>query len=82
MMAAPATRAEVVNGVVTPVVEDDTNVDNGGDNTTGDDNTGSDTTEPENGGSTGSGSFIEQLIAMIMEILRSLFNFLPVGEVM
>jgi len=81
-MEVESVRADVVNGVVTPVVEDDTNVDNGGDNTTGDDNTGSDTTEPENGGSTGSGSFIEQLIAMIMEIIKSLFSFLPVGEVM
>ncbi len=76
-MASPV-RADVINGVVTPIVEDDTTEpDIGGDNTTGDD-----TNEPENGGSTGSGSFIEQLIAMIMEIIKSLFNFLPVGEVM
>ncbi len=68
-MAAPAEEAEIVNGVVTPKVEDDTTTPEGGDDTTGDNTT------------TG-GSFIEQLIAMIMEIIRSIFTFLPVGEVM
>ena len=68
-MEVESVRADVINGVVTPVVEDDTTTPDGGDDTTGNDTT------------TG-GSFIEQLIAMIMEILKSLFNFLPVGEVM
>ena len=83
LMAAP-TRAEVLNGVVTPVVEDDaTEPDNGDDNVTGDDNVaGDDTNTPDNGGSTGATSFIEQLIAMIIDFIMSLFNFSPVGEVM
>lgn len=81
LMAASPVRADVINGVVTPIIEDDTNVDNGDDNTAGD-NTDSDTNEPENGGSTGSGSFIEQLINMIIEMIKSLFSFLPAGEVM
>ncbi len=76
LMAAPE-RAEVLNGVVTPVVEDDANEPgNDGDTTTGDD---TNTNEPDIGGST---SFIEQLIAMIIDFIMSLFNFLPVGEVM
>ncbi len=70
LMSAPSQRADVVNGVVTPVVEDDA-TEPGDDNTSGD-----------NSGATGSGSFIEQLIAMIIELIESLFNFLPVGEVM
>lgn len=82
MMAAPV-RANIIDGVVTPIVEDDTTEpDVGGDDNTTGDNTGSDNIEPDNGGSTGSGSFIEQLIAMIIEIIMSLFNFLPAGEVM
>ena len=82
-MAAPAERVAVINGVVNPVVPEEpvipdspVNPDNGGDDVTpdsGDDNTGD---------NSGSGSFIEQLIAMIMEIIRSIFTFLPVGEVM
>ena len=82
LMNAPAEKAEVINGVVTPIVEDtdnDTDVDNGTDNDTDTDN--------ENTGDAGSDSgssnlsFIEQLIAMIMEILSSIFQFLPVGGV-
>ena len=63
-MASPV-RASVVNGVVT--VADDG------------------ATEPDNGGASGdsgtadSGSFIEQLIAMIIDFIMNLFNFLPVG---
>lgn len=76
LMTAEAERADVINGVVTPVVEDDTT---GDDAVTDDGATGDDTTDDS---STGSMSFIEQLIAMIMEIIQSLFNFLPVGEVM
>jgi len=68
-MVAPVQEAEVINGVVTDVVEDDTTTPDDGNDTTGDNTT------------TG-GSFIEQLIAMIMEIIRSIFTFLPVGEVM
>ena len=83
MMKAPV-RANVVDGVVTPIVEDtnnDADVDNGTDNDTDNDNTG------DAGSGTGSGtgssnlSFIEQLIAKIMEILSSIFKFLPVGGV-
>ena len=73
-MTAPAERAEVVNGVVTPVVEDtdtDTDVDNGTDNDT----------ENDNDAGSSNLSFIEQIIAMIMEILSSIFQFLPVGGV-
>ena len=83
LMAAP-TRAEVLNGVVTPIVEDDaTEPDNGDDNVADDDNVaGDDTNTPDNGGSTGATSFIEQLIAMIIDFIMSLFNFSPVGEVM
>ncbi len=74
LMTAEPVRADVVNGIVTPVVEDtdtDTDVDNGTDNDT------------ENDNDTGSSnlSFIEQIIAMIMEILSSIFQFLPVGGV-
>ena len=79
--AAAPVRATVVNGVVTTVVEEDVTPDNG-DNTTGGDNG---VTEPDNGGSdsaTGSMSFIEQLIAMLIEIIMGIFDFLPVGEVM
>ena len=78
--AAAPVRATVVNGVVTPIVEDDTTEPDigGGDNTTGGD-TG---IEPDIGGATGTTSFIEQLIAMIIEIIMSIFDFLPVGEVM
>ncbi|MBO5462019.1 MAG: hypothetical protein J6A49_01775, partial [Clostridia bacterium] len=62
LMTAPAERAEVINGVVTPVVEDtDTDTDN-----TGSSNL----------------SFIEQIIAKIIELLSSIFKFIPVGEVM
>ena len=65
LMTAPAERAEVVNGVVTPVAEDtDTEVD----------------TEVDTGSS--KLSFIEQIIAKIMELLSSIFQFLPIGEVM
>ena len=83
MMKAPV-RANVVDGVVTPIVEDtnnDADVDNGTDTDTDNDNTG------DAGSGTGSGtgssnlSFIEQLIAKIMEILSSIFKFLPVGGV-
>ncbi len=88
-MVAPAENVAVINGVVTPIVEDDTiEPDNGGDDVTvgGDTNT----TEPDNGDNTttddntttGTGSFLEQLFAMLMEIFKSLFNFLPVEEVM
>ena len=78
LMNAPAEKAEVINGVVTPIVEDtdnDTDVDNGTDNDT---DTGN-----ENTGDAGSSnlSFIEQIIAKIMELLSSIFKFLPVGEV-
>ncbi len=80
--AATPVRARVVNGVVTTVAEnDDTNIDNGGNNTTGGD-TGSDNLEPDNSTTTGTTSFLEQLIAMIIEIIMSIFDFLPVGEVM
>ena len=81
MNAAPV-RANVINGVVTPIVEDDVTEPDTGDDTIGGDNGA---TEPDNGdsGSTnGSMSFIEQLIQMIIELIQSLFNFLPVGEVM
>ncbi len=67
MMEEPVT-AEVVNGVVTPVVED----------------TETDTeTDTDNGSGSGSSnlSFFEQIIAKIMEILSSIFKFIPVGEV-
>ncbi len=87
MMAAPAERVDVVNGVVNPIVPEEPVIpDNGGDDTTGDDTTtpdgGDDNTSGDNSGTTESGSFLEQLIAMIIEIIMSLFNFLPVGEVM
>ena len=69
-MAADPVEAEVVNGVVTPVEEDtDTDTDVG--------------TDTDTDGDTGSSnlSFIEQIIAKIMEFLSSIFQFLPVGEV-
>ncbi len=84
-MAAPAEDAEIIDGVVTPIVPDEPVIpDNGGDDTTGDDTTtpdgGDDNTSGDNSGTTG--SFIEQLIAMIIELIKSIFTFLPVGEVM
>jgi hypothetical protein len=82
-MEVESVRADVINGVVTTVVEEDVTPDNG-DNTTGDNTTGDDTTvEPGAGGTTtGTTSFIEQLIAMLIEIIMGIFDFLPVGEVM
>ncbi len=70
LMTSESVSADVVNGVVTPVVEDtdtDTDVD----------------TDTETDNDTGSSnlSFIEQIIAKIMEILSSIFQFLPVGGV-
>ena len=81
MMEEPV-MAEVVNGVVTPIVDDDTDVDNGGDDVIGgDDVTGGDDNTDNNGGSTSTPSFLEQLFAMIMQVLSRIFEFLPVGEV-
>ena len=84
-MAAPAENVNVVNGVVDPVtvkepetpVPDSPVIPDDGDVTepdNGDDTTGDNTT--------GSTSFIEQLIQMIIDLIMSLFNFLPIGEVM
>ena len=84
-MAAPAERVNVINGVVDPVtvtepetpVPDSPVIPDDGDVTepdNGDDTTGDNTT--------GSTSFIEQLIQMIIDLIMSLFNFLPIGEVM
>jgi hypothetical protein len=69
-MAAPIERAEVIDGVVTPI-EDETTPDDTTTPDSGDDNTSGD-----------SGSFIEQLISMIVELIKSIFTFLPAGEVM
>ena len=87
-MAAPAEKAELVNGVVTPIVPEDTTEpdtpvipDDGGDDTQEPD-AGDDNTTGDNSGTTGTTSFIEQLIAMIIDFIMSLFNFMPVGEVM
>ena len=87
-MAAPAEDAELINGVVTPIVPEDTTEpdtpvipDDGGDDTQEPD-AGDDDTTGDNSGTTGTTSFIEQLIAMIIDFIMSLFNFMPVGEVM
>ena len=74
-MAAPIERAEVIDGVVTPI-EDETTPDDTTTPDSGDDNISGDS------GNTGTGSFIEQLIAMIIELISSIFSFLPVGGVM
>ena len=56
--------------------------DNGGDDVIGgDDVTGGDDNTDNNGGSTSTPSFLEQLFAMIMQVLSRIFEFLPVGEV-
>ena len=68
MMASPV-RANVINGVVTPV-EDDT--------TEGD----SSTTIPGGDVINKAPSFVQELLAKLFEILSSVFQFLPVGEVM
>ena len=68
MMASPV-RANVINGVVTPV-EDDT--------TEGD----SSTTIPGGDVVNKAPSFVQELLAKLFEILSSVFQFLPVGEVM
>ncbi len=70
-MAAPARSAAVINGVVTPGAEEDTTTPDTGDDTTTDNST-----------STESGSFLEQLIEMLIEIIMGIFDFLPIGEVM
>ena len=71
MMASPV-RANVVNGVVTPVTDGDTaapDTDDGNVNIPGGDVIGN---APE---------FVQQLIAKLFEILASMFDFLPVKEV-
>ena len=67
MMADPV-MASVVNGVVTPV-EDDADVDNN-------------TSIPGGDVINKAPSFVQELLAKLFEILSSLFQFLPVGEVM
>ena len=67
MMASPV-RANVVNGVVTPV--DDTESDDGS------------VALPDNDVINKAPSFVQELLAKLFEILASIFSFLPVGEVM
>ncbi len=68
MMADPV-RATVVNGVVTPVEDDDANVDN--------------STSIPGGDVIGNApSFVQELLAKLFDILSQIFTFLPVGEVL
>ena len=70
-MAADPVRANVVNGVVTPVTAGDTTEpDNGNVNIPGSDVVNK------------APSFVQELIAKLFEILSQIFSFLPVGEVM
>ena len=70
-ITAPVEVAEVINGKVTPVVEDV-------EDTTPDTDVDTDT-DVDNDNSGSSGSFFEQLIAMIMEILSKVFANLSIG---
>ena len=70
-MSADPVRANVVNGVVTPVADGDTTEpDNGNVNIPGSDVVNK------------APSFVQELIAKLFEILSQIFSFLPVGEVM
>ena len=71
-MSADPVRANVVNGVVTPVTDggDTTEPDNGNVNIPGSDVVNK------------APSFVQELIAKLFEILSQIFSFLPVGEVM
>ncbi len=71
MMASSPVKANVVNGVVTPVTDDDaTEPDDGNTSIPGGDIIGS------------APSFVQELLAKLFEILSQVFAFLPVGEVM
>ena len=72
MMAADPVKANVVNGVVTPVTD--------GDETQPD--TDDSTNIPGSDVIGNAPAFVQQLIAKIFEILAEMFNFLPVKEVM
>ena len=70
-MSADPVRANVVNGVVTPVTDGDTTEpDNGNVSIPGSDVVNK------------APSFVQELIAKLFEILSQIFSFLPVGEVM
>ncbi len=68
MMADPV-RANVVNGVVTPVEDDDADVDNN-------------TSIPGGDVIGNAPSFVQELLAKLFDILSQIFTFLPVGEVL
>ncbi|MBO5065772.1 MAG: VWA domain-containing protein [Clostridia bacterium] len=70
MMASSPVRANVVNGVVTPVTDDATEPDDGNTSIPGGDVIGN------------APSFVQELLAKLFEILSQVFTFLPVGEVM
>ncbi len=71
MMASSPVKANVVNGVVTPVTDDDaTEPDDGNTSIPGGDVIGSAPT------------FVQELLAKLFEILSQIFAFLPAGEVM